>query len=296
MPGPDPAVTPADADRRADRCGDPGGAGGDWADDPDAELLRRHVAGDADAFPALFRAHADRLWSVAFRLLRDPEDAADTVQEAMLAAHRRAGTFRGEASVRTWLHRITVNAALDRLRRRAARPTVALPAAPDGTRHDPADPHDAHADGELRLDINGALARLPDVLRAAVVLVDVEGLPVAEVARLLDVPVGTVKSRAARGRARLAEQLGHLRPGNHQASRTVLEKGTVTEASVERRAAARRRAHAQPNPQPPPRPHPETPEQRVAPGQGRGRAPGPRSEIPATDSPRRRFRPARRRR
>jgi RNA polymerase sigma-70 factor (ECF subfamily) len=192
--------------------------------DPDAELLRRHVAGDPAAFTELFRAHADRLWSVAYRLLRDPEDAADAVQEAMLSAHRRAGSFRGEAAVGTWLHRITVNAALDRLRRQAARPATApLPTGPDGVEREPADPRDAHAEGELRLDVDAALAKLPVALRAAVVLVDVEGLPVAQAAQLLGVPVGTVKSRAARARERLARELGHLRPGNPAAARSVKE-------------------------------------------------------------------------
>jgi RNA polymerase sigma-70 factor (ECF subfamily) len=196
--------------------------------DPDAELLRRHVDGDPDAFAELFRAHADRLWSVAYRLLHDAEDAADAVQEAMLSAHRRAAGFRGESTVRTWLHRITVNAALDRLRRKAARPaTVPMPTSPDGAEHEPADPRDEHAEGELRLDISDALARLPPPLRAAVVLVDLEGMPVAQVAEALGVPVGTVKSRAARGRARLAEHLGHLRPGNQRAVRSVLERGEV---------------------------------------------------------------------
>ncbi|WP_007511658.1 MULTISPECIES: RNA polymerase sigma factor SigM [Pseudofrankia] len=212
---------------------DPADAGSAWSDDPDAALLRRHVDGDPAAFAELFRANADRLWSVAYRLLHDAEDAADAVQEAMLSAHRRAAGFRGESTVRTWLHRITVNAALDRLRRKAARPlTVPMPTSPDGVEHEPADPRDAHAEGELRLDIEGALARLPPALRAAVVLVDVEGMPVAEAAAALGVPVGTVKSRAARGRARLAEQLGHLRPGNQQAVRSVLEKGEVMDGGV----------------------------------------------------------------
>ncbi|MBL7496754.1 RNA polymerase sigma factor SigM [Frankia sp. CNm7] len=207
----------------------PGPEGSGRAVDPDAELLRRHVAGDPTAFAELFRANADRLWSVAYRLLHDTEDAADAVQEAMLSAHRRAAGFRGESTVRTWLHRITVNAALDRLRRQAARPAVVpMPTRPDGTEHEHADPRDAHAEGELRLDIAGALARLPPALRAAVVLVDVEGLPVARVAEVLGVPVGTVKSRAARGRARLAGELGHLRPGNQRAVRPVLEAGEVT--------------------------------------------------------------------
>jgi RNA polymerase sigma-70 factor, ECF subfamily len=197
-------------------------------DDPDLDLLRRHVAGDPTAFAELFRANADRLWSVAFRLLHDAEDAADAVQEAMLSAHRRAATFRGESAVRTWLHRITVNAALDRLRRQAARPaTVPMPTTPAGAEREPPDPRDAHAEGELRLDIAGALARLPAQLRAAVVLVDVEGLPVAQVAELLGVPVGTVKSRAARGRARLATELGYLRPGNQPAAPAVFQRREV---------------------------------------------------------------------
>src|ERR671922_3024376 len=90
----------------------------------DAELLRRHVAGDPDAFGELFRRHRDRLWAVALRTLHDPDDAADALQEAMISAFRRAAEFRGEAAVTTWLHRIVVNAALDRLRRRAARPAL----------------------------------------------------------------------------------------------------------------------------------------------------------------------------
>src|ERR1700719_3084353 len=88
----------------------------------DQELLRRHVAGDSDAFGELFRRHRDRLWAVALRTVCDPEEAADALQDAMVSAFRRAGDFRGESAVTTWLHRIVVNAALDRLRRRAARP------------------------------------------------------------------------------------------------------------------------------------------------------------------------------
>src|ERR1700748_1028708 len=84
----------------------------------DQELLRRHVAGDADAVGELFRRHRDRLWAVALRTLCDPEEAADALQDAMVSAFRRAGDFRGESAVTTWLHRIGVNASLDRVRRR----------------------------------------------------------------------------------------------------------------------------------------------------------------------------------
>src|SRR6516162_3979119 len=87
----------------------------------DHELLRRHVAGDSEAFGELFRRHRDRLWAVALRTVCDPEDAADALQEAMISAFRRAGDFRGDSAVTTWLHRIVVNAAVDRLRRRSTR-------------------------------------------------------------------------------------------------------------------------------------------------------------------------------
>src|SRR6266699_5648147 len=94
------------------------------AQPPDAELLRRHVEGDPDAFGQLFVRHRDRLWAVAVRTLSDPEEAADALQDAMISAFRRAESFRGDAAVTTWLHRIVVNACLDRMRRRAARPVV----------------------------------------------------------------------------------------------------------------------------------------------------------------------------
>src|SRR6266567_1026351 len=92
----------------------------------DHELLRRHVAGDADAFGELFRRHRDRLWAVALRTLCDPDEAADALQDAMVSAFRRAADFRGESAVTTWLHRIMVNASLDRLRRRSARARARL--------------------------------------------------------------------------------------------------------------------------------------------------------------------------
>jgi RNA polymerase sigma-70 factor (ECF subfamily) len=202
--------------------------------DPDAELLARHVEGDPEAFAHLFRAHADRLWTVAMRLLHDAEEAADAVQDAMLAAHRRASDFRGEAAVATWLHRIVVNASLDRIRRRAARPAGPMPTDQHGVPIDPADPRDAYAERDTRLDVSAALELLAPPMREAVVLVDLEGQSVADAARLLGVPVGTVKSRCARGRAQLAVLLGHLRPGNPAAPDSVSH---IREAAHERARA-----------------------------------------------------------
>ncbi len=177
----------------------------------DAELLRQHVAGDPDAFGILFRRNRDRLWAVALRTLGDPEEAADALQDAMISAFRRAESFRGDSAVTTWLHRIVVNACLDRLRRRAARPAAAGldEQALDLLAHEPHAPD--HGDGtDIALEVTAALRSLPVEQRAALVLVDMLGYPVADAAAVLGISTGTVKSRCARGRARLAPRLAHL--------------------------------------------------------------------------------------
>jgi RNA polymerase sigma-70 factor (ECF subfamily) len=181
------------------------------SDEPtDRELLARHTAGDRDAFAELVRRHRDRLWRVAVRILGDPEDAADAVQDALVSAFRSAAGYRGEAAVTTWLHRIVVNACLDLARRRTARPTAPLADSPAADI--PA--ADTLGERETAAEVLAALRELPTEQAAAIVLVDIEGYPVAEVAEMLDVPTGTVKSRCARGRARLAERLQHLAPRN----------------------------------------------------------------------------------
>ena len=178
----------------------------------DIALVEAHLAGDPDAFGELFRRHRDRLWAVAIRTLGDPEEAADALQDAMISAYRAAGSFRGDSAVTTWLHRVVVNACLDRMRRRGSRPTVPLPeveteyARPAAT--------DEIANTDLRLALQSALATLPEEQRVALVLVDVEGYSVDETARTLGVAPGTVKSRCARARAKLLPLLRHLREGN----------------------------------------------------------------------------------
>lgn len=174
-----------------------GSPGGPDDERTDGELLAAHVSGDAEAFGRLVARHRDRLWAVALRTLHDREEAADALQDALVSAYRRAGGYRGDAAVTTWLHRIVVNACLDRMRRQAARPTVALP------EREPADRHDDHANTEVALDVRSALARIPEHQRQALVLVDMHGLPVSEAAQVLGVAEGTVKSRCARGRAAL---------------------------------------------------------------------------------------------
>ena len=185
-------------------------------------MLRQHIAGDPEAFGQLFRRHRDRLWAVAIRTLGDPEEAADALQDAMISAFRRAGSFRGDSAVTTWLHRIVVNACLDRLRRKAARPATGggdqqalenLIVARD--RPDPS------ADSDTSLDVMSALRMLPPDQQAALVLVDMLGYPIVDAAAVLGVSPGTVKSRCSRGRARLLPHLAHLRqqPGGDDSVR-----------------------------------------------------------------------------
>ena len=178
---------------------------------PDADLLKRHVAGDPDAFSQLFLRHRDRLWAVALRTLADPEEAADALQDAMISAFRRADSFRGDSAVTTWLHRIVVNACLDRLRRKASRPATGTDERMlDNLALGRAIP-DPSAASDTAIDVTAALRTLPPDQQAALVLVDMLGYPVADAAAILGVSQGTVKSRCARGRARLLPRLGHLR-------------------------------------------------------------------------------------
>lgn len=221
-----------------------GGTGTDPSGPADADLLRAHVDGDPDAFAELVRRHRDRLWAVALRTIGDREEAADAVQDALLSAHRAAARFRGDSQVTTWLHRIVVNACLDRIRKRQAHPTVPLP---DGSHSDDGvsgpEPAAPAADHDTALVVRQALAALPADQRAALVLVDVQGYPVADAAQILGVAEGTIKSRCARGRARMAVTLGHLRrgddghatSGNRSGPETVPSGTPVTGEGRERR-------------------------------------------------------------
>ncbi|WP_081288406.1 RNA polymerase sigma factor SigM [Mycobacterium asiaticum] len=170
--------------------------------DSDADLLAAHVAGDPHAFAELFRRHHHQLYRLTRLVSMSGEDADDALQEAMLSAHRNAGSFRYDAAVSTWLHRIALNACLDRLRRAKARPTVPL--------QDIYPVADRTAEVETAIAVHRALLRLPVEQRAAVVAVDMHGYSIAETATLLGVPEGTVKSRCARARVRLARLLGYL--------------------------------------------------------------------------------------
>lgn len=197
----------------------------------DQALLAGHVEGDPDAFTTLVRRHRDRLWAVALRTLGDQEEAADALQDALISAYRNAGSYRGDSEVTTWLHRVVVNACLDRLRRRRARPSVTLEGREVAARRDD------HAATVARLDVHAALARLPEQQRVALVLVDLEDLPVAEVAEMLGVAEGTVKSRCSRARVALAAL---LRDGGAGAG-----SSPSPDASVEKSGNPRRRGRVE---------------------------------------------------
>jgi len=180
----------------------------------DDELVAAAQGGDATAMDELLRRHYDRVHAVCRRIAGGSRDADDAAQEAMIRVVRHLDRFDGRSAFTTWVYRIATNAALDELRKRKRRPQLHIVDDEDHVRPELADEvaHrriDAVAD---RITIDAALAGLPDEFRAAVVMRDVGDLDYAEIAAALDVPVGTVKSRIARGRRMLVEALGNREP------------------------------------------------------------------------------------
>ncbi|HKZ28244.1 MAG TPA: sigma-70 family RNA polymerase sigma factor [Acidimicrobiia bacterium] len=173
----------------------------------DAQLVSSFLEGDRRAFDELMRAHEDRVFAVCLRILTDREAALDAVQETFITVYRKAQQFSEASAFSTWLYRIAVNTCYDQLRRSRRHRVQPLPETSD-----PADDRSEDALGsvELRPDLDRALANLAPEFRVAVVLSDLEGLPLQAVAEALDVPIGTVKSRVFRGRRLLAEHLRNL--------------------------------------------------------------------------------------
>jgi len=165
-------------------------------------LVAAAQRGDRAALDRLLRRHYDRLFHVCRRLTGNDADAYDATQEALVAIVRGLRHFDGRSSFSTWAYRVATNACLDELRRRARRPEPA-----DGEVLAPADETDVATAVTDRLTIDEALAAIPDDFRAAVVLRDVCGLDYAEIATVLGIPPGTVRSRIARGRGAVADRL-----------------------------------------------------------------------------------------
>jgi RNA polymerase sigma-70 factor (ECF subfamily) len=180
------------------------------SDDPvqrrDLFLLERARDGDLDAFNDLVECYQDHLWALVVRMVPDPDQAADAVQEAFFSAYRNMASFRG-GSVRSWLSRIAVNAAMDTQRLRKRRPSQPYPELEDESWQPPAgedaDPVQTALGTERSAVLADALARITGDQRAAIVLFDIEGYDYAEIAEMTGVSLGTVKSRIHRGRLAL---------------------------------------------------------------------------------------------
>lgn len=175
----------------------------------DRELVRRYLAGDAGAFTTLVERHQARVYSVCLRVTGNAEDAADATQEAFISALRKLGQFRGDAAFTTWMHRVAINACYDLLRKRSRQPMLHLADDDDLPTPEPGPPAPDHADEVVGThDAAAALAMVPEEFRIALVLADVQDLPYEQIGRILDVPIGTVKSRVFRGRIALARAMG----------------------------------------------------------------------------------------
>jgi RNA polymerase sigma-70 factor (ECF subfamily) len=181
----------------------------------DDVLATRASRGDRRALETLLERHADRIHAVCRRIVTQPEDALDATQEAMIAIARGITRFDGRAAFRTWSYRVATNAALDELRRKRRRPLPVDPTDPASPAPTQREPSFEERVG-IRLDVDAALATLPDEFRVAVVLRDLCDLDYAEIAEVLDVPPGTVRSRISRGRAILVEHLERGEAGNRE--------------------------------------------------------------------------------
>lgn len=174
------------------------------------ELVRAAAGGDEDAFAQLVALHEKKVYNLALRMCGNPEDAWDAAQEAFLSAWRGLPAFRGEAGFSTWLYRLTSNAAIDQLRRtRRQRGESSLDDESlgiDAIDRTPS-PQERAEESELRGAVTAGLARLSDSHRQALVLREVQELSYEEIASVLEVDLGTVKSRISRARSALRKIL-----------------------------------------------------------------------------------------
>ena len=202
----------------------------------DEELVAAARRGDRVALDTLLRRHYGRIHAVCRRIAGTTRDADDAAQEAMIRIVRALDRFDGRASFATWTFRIATNTALDELRKRGRRPQLHLaPAEADDSRAErerPDEQAQRHVEGVAdRMAIAAALADLPEEFRVPVVMRDVGDLDYAEIAEALDIPIGTVKSRIARGRRMLVERLGNRDDPSQRPTREQPSGGTPAEPS-----------------------------------------------------------------
>jgi RNA polymerase sigma-70 factor, ECF subfamily len=177
------------------------GSGPRASEPSDGDLVARFQGGDEGAFVILMQRHERRVYNLAYRMLGGPEDAHDATQDAFLSCFRHLPSFRGDAAFSTRLHRIAVNACYDMVRRR--KPAASL----EGDLVEPPTTGD-HADqAAASADVQRALLEVPPDFRMVLILHELQDLPLEDISRALDVPVGTVKSRLHRGRVALGRAL-----------------------------------------------------------------------------------------
>jgi len=169
----------------------------------DAELVTRCRNGEPAAFEELYRQHAGRLYNLAYRMAGTPADAEDLLQEIFLLAHRKLDSFKGESALSTWLYRLAMNVCLDFVRSRQVRAGRLTDSLDDDRPGGPPAPQTLPPDSVARLDLERAIAQLPDGCRTAFLLHDVEGLEHHEVAAILGVSTGTSKSQVHKARVRI---------------------------------------------------------------------------------------------
>ena len=176
----------------------------------ESKLIRRAPDGDAASFTTLMGMHERRMYAVALRMCGNSEDAQDCLQEAMLRIYRSISGFKAQSSFSTWVYRITMNTCLDELRKRKNRPNTSLDGLLDAgwAPVDGGESPEGHAlRGEVRRSLSQFIQELPEDMRAAVLLRDVQGYAYEEIAQILDTNVGTIKSRISRGREKLREKI-----------------------------------------------------------------------------------------
>ncbi|MEN8239008.1 MAG: sigma-70 family RNA polymerase sigma factor [Actinomycetota bacterium] len=179
--------------------------------DLDIALIDRYLRGDIEAFNELMEAHEDRVFAICLRMLRDREAALDVTQDTFLTVFRKVDRYKATAAFSTWLYRVTVNTCYDYLRKQKRKQADRLPET-----HDIADPasQDEFESIDVRPQIEAALADLSPEFKAAIVLVDLEGMSIEQASETLEVPIGTIKSRLFRARKQLSQRLGNLRPSS----------------------------------------------------------------------------------
>jgi RNA polymerase sigma-70 factor (ECF subfamily) len=177
----------------------------------DAELVARCQAGEVDAFETLYHQHAARIFTLASRMAGSPDEGEDLLQEIFLQAHRKLGSFKGEAALGTWLYRLALNHCLDFVRSRQVKTRKLTDTLDDERVFEPAAPRETPIQ---RIDLERVIARLPEGCREAFILHDVEGFDHKEVGELLGIAEGTSKSQVFKARmklrALLAERKSHV--------------------------------------------------------------------------------------